>query len=339
MKIRCLSAIVTAALLICLCGCKGSINTPSSDKSGSADTESVPEQCRTYYNYKELNFIAPKDSNLPIASDAHRGSPDYLGVWYRGEYGDIKSSGSENGYTFAELTEKKAIEAGDYGRFQWNGERYHCIHVTAEDSFIPNICSSSGGILWLELEGDCFADDGTAEGAHFVGFDTVVITGSGKLIMKQGIDCGVGARPFPSLIIDGAEIECPSVTLTKNTDSDDTANLILLGGSLECDTLIANGDICTTDGELDIDTLVNGVRLVCRGGKTEISDGWGFAEDFDGKTVSTVILSGGELEIDAFVDESTDFKLWKGKIIGKGLSNMKGLEILGSGVTVTDTLK
>ena len=78
-----------------------------------------------------------------------------------------------------ELTDGKATEGGDYGRFCWDGQLYHCIHVQGADSFIPGFCSVGGGVLWLELEGNCRADNGTGgQIGMFGGFDTVVITGT-----------------------------------------------------------------------------------------------------------------------------------------------------------------
>ena len=76
----------------------------------------------------------------------------------------------------------------DYGAglVVWNGERYHCAHLTAQDSYIPNISPNiPGGILLLEVSGDCWAD--------------------GKTMMES---CEIGTRLAASVITTGENV-CP----------------------------------------------------------------------------------------------------------------------------------
>ena len=172
----------------------------------------MPAVCALYYDYAGLEVIAPTDSKLSLAAGASHGAPDYLPLWHNGEYGQLAASGGE-GYTVPELTDGRASEEGAYGRFCWNGELYHCIHIKADSSYVPSLCSTSGGILWLELSGDCWADTGWDEIGHFGGFDTVVITGSGTLTLSQRLEAGTGKEKLPALIVDAV----PAVLLTGGT--------------------------------------------------------------------------------------------------------------------------
>lgn len=325
-----LSALLCAAMLLMLCAC----GTPQDGQS--AGTETVPDECRFYYDTPELEVIAPADSTLPLADKASRGAPDYIPVWYKGEYTQINGSQFGEGYTMRDLTDDKATAAGDYGRFCWDGELYHCIHIKADSSFVPNLCSISGGVLWLEISGECRGDDGTAEGAYFSGFDTVIITGSGSLSIDQGIECGTGEMPWPALIIDGPSLSAPSLSLIGNSEPDKTADLIVKSGTVTIDTIMG-GNICCAGGTLAAELLVDTQRLVCRGGSTTIN-GWGFNDDM-ADAPADVILSGGELIADTWLDERTEYQLWKGSITGPGLANMPTVHKLGDSVTINDTMK
>ena len=182
-----ISCLLLSLLLALLCACGGTdTHTPSdqTESDGGEGPSAVPAVCALYYDYAGLEVIAPADSKLPLAAGASHGAPDYLPLWHNGEYGQLAASGGE-GYTVPELTDGRASEEGAYGRFCWNGELYYCIHVKADSSYVPSLCSTSGGILWLELSGDCWADTGWDEIGHFGGFDTVVITGSGTLTLSQ----------------------------------------------------------------------------------------------------------------------------------------------------------
>mgnify|MGYP004517728729 FL=1 len=338
-----------AFLLLLLLGCQAQ---PASEKASAPSepapvTETVsaaplpqqeapqlPDVCRLYYDYTKLAYIVPAASDLPLSAEAKRGAPDVLGLWYQGEFTDI----SQEGFSVSELTEGKATEAGDYGRFCWNGQRYHCIHVQAADSYIPNLTSDCGGILWLELTGSCWGDDGTTEGGYFTGFDTVILTGSGTLELKQNLDCGRGERPFPALILDGPEVTCPSASLVPNTAADTTANLVLLSGRLRTEALIIGGDVCITGGSLSVNMLIDCLRLVCRGGETILTEGWGNAEEWASK-VPAVLLTGGTLTADLWLDERTVYYLWAGSITGPGLTHLPSVHLLGENVTVRDTLE
>ena len=307
-RISCLALTLLLALL-CACGQTDTLpadDPPSADPVASLDD--IPQVCRLYYTYAGWSPIAPTDSKLPLAASASRGAPDYLSLWHQGEYTQL---GGE-GLSIADVTGGKATEEGAYGRFCWNDELYHCVHIKADSCLIPSVGSVNGGILWLELSGDCWADNGTGgEIGLFGGFDTVVITGSGTLTLSQSIEVGAGQAALPALVIDGVDVTCPAAALTANTDPENTANLIVCSGSLTTDLLTVSGDACVTGGSVSVGLMLDCARLVCRGGLFTLTDGWGFSQA-DLVTSPTVLLTGGTLDANVWMDETIEYQLWEG---------------------------
>ena len=334
-----ISCLLLSLMLALLCACGDTSAPAPSDQTepdGNEAPAAVPEVCRLYYDYAGLAVIAPSDSKLPLAAGASHGAPDYLPLWHNGEYGQLAVSGGE-GYTVPELTGGKASEEGAYGRFCWDGELYHCIHIKADASYVPSLCSTSGGILWLELSGDCWADTGWDEIGHFGGFDTVVITGSGTLTLSQRLEAGTGKERLPALIVDGVDVTCPEIGLTANAAADDTANLLLLSGSLTAERAAVSGDACVTGGTAGIGLLLDCPRLVCRGGEVVLREGWGFMDAYR-DTVPTVLLTGGTLTTEAWMPENIVYQLWAGTITAPGIRHWPEAHLLRDGVTITDPL-
>ena len=331
-----ISCLVLTLLLALLCAC-GQTDTLPADDPPSADPvaslDDIPQVCRLYYTYAGWSPIAPTDSKLPLAASASRGAPDYLSLWHQGEYTQL---GGE-GLSIADVTGGKATEEGAYGRFCWNDELYHCVHIKADSCLIPSVGSVSSGILWLELSGDCWADTGFDEAQHFEGFDTVVITGSGTLTLSQSIEVGAGQAALPALVIDGVDVTCPAVVLTANTDPENTANLIVCSGSLTTDLLTVSGDACVTGGSVSVGLMLDCARLVCRGGLFTLTDGWGFSQaDLD--MTPTVLLTGGTLDANVWVDETIEYQLWEGTITVPGIRYWPGMHQLSDNVTIIDPL-
>ena len=333
-RISCLALTLLLALL-CACGQTDTLpadDPPSADPVASLDD--IPQVCRLYYTYAGWSPIAPTDSKLPLAASASRGAPDYLSLWHQGEYTQL---GGE-GLSIADVTGGKATEEGAYGRFCWNDELYHCVHIKADSCLIPSVGSVNGGILWLELSGDCWADNGTdGEIGLFGGFDTVVITGSGTLTLSQSIEVGTGQAALPALVIDGVDVTCPAVVLTANTDPENTANLIVCSGSLTTDLLTVSGDACVTGGSVSVGLMLDCARLVCRGGLFTLTDGWGFSQA-DLVTSPTVLLTGGTLDANVWMDETIEYQLWEGTITVPGIRYWPGTHLLGDNVTIIDPL-
>lgn len=331
-----ISCLVLTLLLALLCAC-GQTDTLPADDPPSADPvaslDDIPQVCRLYYTYAGWSPIAPTDSKLPLAASASRGAPDYLSLWHQGEYTQL---GGE-GLSIADVTGGKATEEGAYGRFCWNDELYHCVHIKADSCLIPSVGSVNGGILWLELSGDCWADTGFDEAQHFEGFDTVVITGSGTLTLTQSLSGGTGQTALPALIIDGVDVTCPAAALTANTDPENTANLIVCSGSLTTDLLTVSGDACVTGGSVSVGLMLDCARLVCRGGLFTLTDGWGFSQA-DLVTSPTVLLTGGTLDANVWMDETIEYQLWEGTITVPGVRYWPGTHLLGDNVTIIDPL-
>lgn len=332
-----ISCLVLTLLLALLCAC-GQTDTLPADDPPSADPvaslDDIPQVCRLYYTYAGWSPIAPTDSKLPLAASASRGAPDYLSLWHQGEYTQL---GGE-GLSIADVTGGKATEEGAYGRFCWNDELYHCVHIKADSCLIPSVGSVNGGILWLELSGDCWADNGTGgEIGLFGGFDTVVITGSGTLTLSQSIEVGAGQAALPALVIDGVDVTCPAAALTANTDPENTANLIVCSGSLTTDLLTVSGDACVTGGSASVGLMLDCARLVCRGGLFTLTDGWGFSQA-DLVTSPTVLLTGGTLDANVWMDETIEYQLWEGTITVPGVRYWPGTHLLGDNVTIIDPL-
>lgn len=331
-----ISCLVFTLLLALLCAC-GQTDTLPADDPPSADPvaslDDIPQVCRLYYTYAGWSPIAPTDSKLPLAASASRGAPDYLSLWHQGEYTQL---GGE-GLSIADVTGGKATEEGAYGRFCWNDELYHCVHIKADSCLIPSVGSVNGGILWLELSGDCWADTGFDEAQHFEGFDTVVITGSGTLTLTQSLSGGTGQTALPALIIDGVDVTCPAAALTANTDPENTANLIVCSGSLTTDLLTVSGDACVTGGSTSVGLMLDCARLVCRGGLFTLTDGWGFSQA-DLVTSPTVLLTGGTLDANVWMDETIEYQLWEGTITVPGIRYWPGMHQLSDNVTIIDPL-
>lgn len=333
-----ISCLLLSLLLALLCAC-GDTNTPADGQTepDQGDTPAaVPEVCGLYYDYAELTVIAPADSKLPLAAGAAHGAPDYLPLWHNGEYGQLAASGGE-GYTVPELADGRASEEGAYGRFCWNGELYHCIHVKADSSYVPSLCSTSGGILWLELSGDCWADTGWDEAGHFGGFDTVVITGSGTLTLSQRLEAGTGKEKLPALIVDGVDVICPEIGLTANAAAENTADLLVLSGSLTAERAAVSGDACVTGGTADLGLLLDCRRLVCRGGEVILREGWGFTDE-NSDAVPTVLLTGGTLTANVWMPENIVYQLWEGTITAPGVRYWPESHVLSDAVTIVDPL-
>lgn len=331
-----ISCLVLTLLLALLCAC-GQTDTLPADDPPSADPvaslDDIPQVCRLYYTYAGWSPIAPTDSKLPLAASASRGAPDYLSLWHQGEYTQL---GGE-GLSIADVTGGKATEEGAYGRFCWNDELYHCVHIKADSCLIPSVGSVNGGILWLELSGDCWADTGFDEAQHFEGFDTVVITGSGTLTLTQSLSGGTGQTALPALVIDGVDVTCPAVVLTANTDPENTANLIVCSGSLTADRFTVNGDGCITGGSASVGLMLDCARLVCRGGLFTITEGWGFSPE-NPDMPPTVLLTGGTLDANVWMDERIEYQLWEGTITVPGIRYWPGMHQLSDNVTIIDPL-
>lgn len=61
----------------------------------------------------------------------------------------------------------------------WELETYHALTISAEDCAVPNIAPEDGGILRLNITGDCEVVT-VPELGIFESFDCVLVTGTGR---------------------------------------------------------------------------------------------------------------------------------------------------------------
>ena len=164
--------------------------------------EDLPEVCRLWFDLAETSGAADKNSSLPLASRADEGVCDYLAVRLPdGTYTDLIQEGklADEGVTLADFSGGRAKQEGSYGQLAWNGELYHAFTVSAADCTLPNLTVPDGGILRLNISGDCTVDGGGTEYACFEGFDCLLVTGDGTLTVLNAaaLDCGGRGSPHP----------------------------------------------------------------------------------------------------------------------------------------------
>ena len=235
--------------------------------------EDLPEVCRLWFDLAETSGAADKNSKLPLASRADEGACDYLAVRLPdGTYTDLIQEGklADEGVTLADFSGGRAKQEGSYGQLAWNGELYHAFTVSAADCTLPNLTAPDGGILRLNISGDCTVDGGGTEYACFEGFDCVLVTGGGTLTVLNAaaLDCGGGDLPIPSLVLDGdVTLRCDDIRLTAPNTVDVPA-LAVLGGTLCTDMLwLSNGMLVNAGGTLSVQGSVQELkRAVFRGG-------------------------------------------------------------------------
>ena len=263
--------------------------------------EDLPEVCRLWFDLAETSGAADKNSHLPLASRADEGACDYLAVRLPdGTYTDLIQEGelADEGITLADFSGGRAKQEGSYGQLAWNGELYHAFTVSAADCTLPNLTAPEGGILRLNISGDCTVDGGGTEYACFEGFDCVLVTGGGTLTVLNAaaLDCGGGDLPIPSLVLDGdVTLRCDDIRLAA-PNTVDVPVLAVLSGTLCTDMLwLSNGMLINAGGTLSVQGSVQELkRAVFRGGTTLL----GAAEQKAEFTLSggTAHLAGGLAE-------------------------------------------
>lgn len=296
-------AFLLLALLLLLGGCARAVSNPTEPEAASPTAPTVsaeaviseptdgnsplPEACMLYYHNADEPICAERDSKLPAAPNAVKGVPTQVYFWHDGEYTDVDLSIAR---TMLKLSDGRAVLGDGWRRFVWNGERYSCLYFKVDNSYIPNITSESGGILWLELTGECWIDGGgDREMACFEGFNTVILSGNGSLRFDcLGIGCGGGELPLPAIVLDGVTLQATMIDPQPNADGTEPI-LALLSGSVSLEYLnCGNRNLLQTGGVLQLETLIDPGTAVFRGGTATV-ESWVAEEG-----ASTVILSGGD---------------------------------------------
>ena len=174
-------------------------------------------------------------------------------------------------------------QQASYGQIVWNGRQYHAFTVTADSCAVPNLYPDSGGLLRLNIVGDCTLTGGEYDCLE--GFGCVLITGSGTLTVDRAIACGGSEFDLPALMVDGGvTLRCPRLDLRPNRGAEAPA-LAVLGGAVYAEQLALNGgDAINAGGTLLARQAEGAARLVLRDGVT-------LMDELSG--APTVILSGG----------------------------------------------
>ncbi len=284
-----LAALLISVVLLLVSGCGK--QDPDADQLRAED---LPESCRGWFDIAETAGAAEENSGFPAAARAAEGAaeggiaarlPDGTEVDVEGE-----SEQFAEGVKLSELTDGKAKRLGSGGRVIWNGELYDACTIAAENCRLPNLRPHEGGILRLDISGDCTVDGGGEEFGCFAGFDCVVVTGSGTLtiINTSGLASGTGRLPLPALLVDGGvTLRCGSIGVAANEAG--VPAFALLDGTVCAESLwLGRGELVVAGGVLSARDIFEVSGATFRGGVTLL----GYAGDCANMKV---VLSGGAL--------------------------------------------
>ena len=284
-----LAALLISVVLLLVSGC----GKQDSD-ADQLRAEDLPESCRGWFDIAETAGAAEENSGFPAAARAAEGAaeggiaarlPDGTEVDVVGE-----SEQFAEGVKLSELTDGKAKRLGSGGRVIWNGELYDACTIAAENCRLPNLRPHEGGILRLDISGDCTVDGGGEEFGCFAGFDCVVVTGSGTLtiINTSGLASGTGRLPLPALLVDGGvTLRCGSIGVAANEAG--VPAFALLAGTVCAEPLwLGRGELVVAGGVLSARDIFEVSGATFRGGVTLL----GYASDCANMKV---VLSGGAL--------------------------------------------
>lgn len=284
-----LAALLISVVLLLVSGC----GKQDSD-ADQLRAEDLPESCRGWFDIAETAGAAEDNSGFPAAARAAEGAaeggiaarlPDGTEVDVVGE-----SEPFAEGVKLSELTDGKAKRLGSGGRVIWNGELYDACTIAAENCRLPNLRPHEGGILRLDISGDCTVDGGGEEFGCFAGFDCVVVTGSGTLtiINTSGLASGTGRLPLPALLVDGGvTLRCGSIGVAANEAG--VPAFALLDGTVCAESLwLGRGELVVAGGVLSARDIFEVSGATFRGGVTLL----GYAGDCANMKV---VLSGGAL--------------------------------------------
>lgn len=321
--------------ILLLCGCTRTPDTrpepsaptdpPQTVESVPAPSEEppVPEECRLYYDLSDAPLEAERSSTLPAVQGLHNGAPSALYFWRDGQYDYFDMSVER---TVQTLSEGRAEKRDGWRRFVWNGTRYSCLYLAAEDSYIPNITSKDGGILWLELTGDCWADGGgLTDNSLFEGFETLVLTGTGTLRVEcAGLGNASGELPLPALVVDGPTLITPTISIAANADPSQPG-FVLRGGEVQVETLRLNDcPLLQSGGSLEITTCIDPTTAVFRGGECTLESL--VRED---EAPATLILSGGSFTETDWLPFGTIAYVGAGTLNARGIRYWDTVHVLG----------
>lgn len=337
MKKVTLPLLLMFVLLLSACTGTGTPTTAPTDVPTELGSETVeptvpteaglPEECSLYYDLGDADLSADRSSDLPAAERSADGVSDAIRFWANEFYNDTTINDKES---IEMYTDGRAKKGDGWRRFVWNGERYSCLYIEAADTYIPNISSEDGGILWLDLTGECWADGGGGEEMSdlslFNGFTTLVLTGTGTLRVDcAGLDCNIaGDLPLPALVIDGPTLITPSIAVDANADPEQPA-FVLRSGDVQVETLWLNDcPLLQSGGKLAITTCIDPTTAVFRGGECMLESL--VRED---ETPATLILSGGSFTETEWLPFGTVAYVGAGTLNARGIRYWDTVHVLG----------
>lgn len=261
-----LLALLLACLLLGVTAC-GTAGDVAGDPAVPTEltAEDLPESCRKWFDIPANSGPAETDSQLPFAAQGQGSTSEIYGVHMPdGSYVDlILRSFQTEGVTLEDFSGGGAQLETTTGRIAWNGERYDAFNIAARDCAIPNLMPVDGGLLRLDISGDCTIDGGGEP--CFNGFDCVLITGDGTLTFTtQGLRCGGERFDLPALMVSGGvTVTCPDMELLGGGDAPVLAQL---GGTVCTDRIETAGQLLVAGGVLLARQLNGPAGCTFRGG-------------------------------------------------------------------------
>ncbi len=300
------------------------------DAEIEAPAETLPEACMLWYDARETGGATERlGFDVPLAARADDGVRFGEGYSVRktdGTYNDLALDRTQQG-DFLESLSDAVRQEGSSGQLSWEGEAYHALTIDVTDGMMPNVASPFGGVLRLNVSGDCYVDGGGEDYSCFEGFDCVLITGEGSLRFEStaGLECGGGTLPVPAVVVDGdVDVYCENFLAQPNEGCGLT--VAVLNGTLRTDLLRwRNGDMLIAGGVMTARSIstFNPITVTCRGGVLLLD----WPSDYE----MTFVLSGGEAYLAGPLNEGTVVEAGAGVLAAQDVS---AAEIRGDGASV-----
>lgn len=300
------------------------------DAEIEAPAETLPEACMLWYDARETGGATERlGFDVPLAARADDGVRFDEGYSVRktdGTYNDLALDRTQQG-DFLESLSDAVRQEGSSGQLSWAGEAYHALTIDVTDGMMPNVASPFGGVLRLNVSGDCYVDGGGADYSCFEGFDCVLITGEGSLRFENtaGLECGGGMLPVPAVVVDGdVDVCCENFLAQPNEGCGLT--VAVLNGTLRTDLLRwRNGDMLIAGGVITARSIstFNPITVTCRDGVLLLD----WPSDYE----MTFVLSGGEAYLAGPLNEGTVVEAGAGILAAQDVS---AAEIHGDGASV-----
>lgn len=302
---------------------------PEVSPSLAEEPDALPESCMLYYDAAETGGATAEGDERPYSPLADGGvSESYSLRLPDGSFEALLTQPFGEGVTPEDFSGGCAERLRGVYTLAWNGEKYYSFGIHADNCAIPNLSPDvGGGILRLDIEGDCRVDGGGEEFGTFVGFDCVLIAGSGTLTVENtsGLELGGGNLPIPALVVDG-DVEVFAENLFCTPNEGGALSAAVLRGALHAGRLDTNGgDILVSDGLLLARTLSGVSNAVFRSGTALLDDVNAEAPAF--------LLSGGAAYLSGDIPAGTVIEAGAGTL---SAGNLAAATVKDHGAAVLD---